>query len=83
MDETLQAELWRTAHAMADAAGKAILPHFRTETLIADNKLATGFDPVTEADRAAERAMRAVLSEIRPDDAYWVKNTAPGWAPAA
>ena len=27
----------------------------------ADNKLGTGFDPVTEADRAAERAMRDIL----------------------
>ena len=27
------------------------------------------FDPVTEADRGAERAMRAVLAALRPDDA--------------
>ncbi|MGJ8546921.1 MAG: histidinol-phosphatase [Sulfitobacter sp.] len=58
-----------TAHVMADAARAAILPHFRSASLGADNKLAGGYDPVTEADRAAERAMRAVLAERRPDDA--------------
>lgn len=57
-----------TAHRMADAARTAILPFFRTG-LAADNKWQTGFDPVTEADRAAERAMRDVLARLRPDDA--------------
>jgi len=58
-----------TAHRMADAARAAILPHFRHAALSADNKHGDGgFDPVTEADRAAERAMRAVLSEARPQD---------------
>ena len=55
---------------MADAARAVILPHFRT-SLQTDNKLSEGFDPVTEADRAAERAMRAVLAERRPDDAIF------------
>ncbi|MEM6373348.1 MAG: histidinol-phosphatase [Pseudomonadota bacterium] len=62
-------ELMDVAHALADAARAAILPHFRAKTLHADNKLAEGFDPVTEADRAAEMAMRAVLAARRPDDA--------------
>lgn len=57
-----------TAHLMADAARRAILPLFRTVGLTADNKRPADFDPVTEADRAAERAMRAVLAERRPDD---------------
>ncbi len=56
------------AHRLADAAGRAILPHFRTPDLFADNKEASGFDPVTVADRAAEDAMRALLAEARPDD---------------
>jgi len=55
------------AHAMADAARAAILPLFRTN-LSSDNKDADGFDPVTQADRAAEQAMRAVLAQMRPDD---------------
>ncbi len=58
-----------TAHALADAARRAVLPHFRTDGLIADNKLGIGFDPVTEGDRAAERVMREILAERRPQDA--------------
>lgn len=61
-------DLIETAHQMADAARAAILPYFRTPSLSAENKLEQGFDPVTEADRAAERAMRAVLAERRPQD---------------
>mgnify|MGYP000144434227 CR=1 FL=1 len=62
-------ELVRTAHALADAAREAVLPYFRSAGLDAENKLEAGFDPVTEADKAAERAMRAILAERRPDDA--------------
>jgi len=57
-----------TAHAMADAAREAVLPFFRADGLTADNKAGEGFDPVTEGDRATERAMRAVLAEMRPQD---------------
>lgn len=64
-----QLAIIETAHAMADAARAAILPHFRAQGLNADNKLTEGFDPVTVADRAAEQAMRAVLAQRRPDDA--------------
>jgi myo-inositol-1(or 4)-monophosphatase len=63
------AELLHVADLMADAARAAILPHFRSVSLSADNKLAGGFDPVTVADRAAEEAMRAVLDQHRPHDA--------------
>lgn len=63
------AELFDTAHEMADAARAAILPYFRVAQLAADNKRPADFDPVTEADRAAERAMREVLARRRPGDA--------------
>lgn len=53
---------------MADAARAAILPFFRQSNLETSNKLADGFDPVTVADRNAEKAMRAVLARHRPDD---------------
>lgn len=66
-DDGLQATLRACAHEMADAARAAILPLFRTN-LTSDNKDAGGFDPVTEADRAAERAMREVLGRLRPQD---------------
>ena len=57
-----------TAHAVADAARQAVLPFFRSEGLSADNKAGEGFDPVTEGDRATERAMRDVLAKLRPAD---------------
>ncbi|TGN43587.1 inositol monophosphatase family protein [Paracoccus liaowanqingii] len=67
MQDALQ--IIRTAHEMADAARDAILPWFRHADLAADNKRPADFDPVTQADRAAERAMREVLARTRPQDA--------------
>ncbi|MEM6940449.1 MAG: histidinol-phosphatase [Pseudomonadota bacterium] len=67
-DEAIDADLRRVAHLLADAAGQAILPFFRSGTLVADNKLERGFDPVTQADRAAEQAMRSILARERPQD---------------
>ena len=50
---------------LGDAAGDAIRPFFRarfeTETKADDS-------PVTQADRAAEAAIRAILEKERPDD---------------
>ena len=66
--ENLRAELISVAHEMADAARAAILPHFRASGLIADNKSADAFDPVTIGDRAGETAMRDVLARRRPRD---------------
>jgi inositol-phosphate phosphatase / L-galactose 1-phosphate phosphatase / histidinol-phosphatase len=53
------------AHALADAAGAAIRPFFRAryeQERKADNS------PVTEADRAAEAAIRVLLDRERPGD---------------
>lgn len=52
----------------AEAAADKTLPLFRT-TLAIDNKLEVGFDPVTEADRGAERAIRDVIASRFPDHA--------------
>lgn len=53
-------------HKLADASGSAILPFFRT-SLAPENKAGPGaFDPVTEADRAAEVAMRRLIVESLP-----------------
>ncbi|GGG63300.1 inositol monophosphatase [Salipiger pallidus] len=68
ISKELVSDLWKTAHALADAARAAILPHFRATGLDAENKLAGGFDPVTVADRAAEVAMRDILAAQRPQD---------------
>lgn len=69
IDSKEKSELIAVALEMADAAASSILPYFRKPALAADNKDASGFDPVTEADRAAERAMREVLARLRPQDA--------------
>lgn len=69
MTPDLRAELIETANALADVARRETLMYFRGGALGVENKLDGGFDPVTVADRAAERAMRAVLAERRPDDA--------------
>ncbi|MEJ2623517.1 MAG: histidinol-phosphatase [Pseudolabrys sp.] len=51
---------------LASVSGHTILPFFRT-ALAVENKKAGGFDPVTAADRAAEQAMRALISRTFPD----------------
>lgn len=58
------------AERLAEVAWAAILPHFRNLSAV-ENKLETGFDPVTEADRSAERAMRDLIRAERPTDAIW------------
>ena len=52
------------AEAAADLAGAAIRPLFRSALLVEAKGDAS---PVTEADRAAERAMRGLLRERFPD----------------
>jgi histidinol phosphatase-like enzyme (inositol monophosphatase family) len=55
-----------TAHHLAEISGAAILPHFR-RALKVDNKASVGlFDPVTVADRAAERAIVRALKVTWP-----------------
>lgn len=70
VEQATQADLIRVAHLLADAARPETLRLFRATGLVADDKAnaETDFDPVTEADRAAERAMRAILDVERPDD---------------
>jgi myo-inositol-1(or 4)-monophosphatase len=52
---------------LATAAGETILPFFRTSLLGVENKCdARGFDPVTEADRAAEAVMRRMIKASFP-----------------
>ena len=51
---------------LADAAAAETLPRFRQSGLVS-NKLEAGFDPVTEADREAEKALRALIRQHHPD----------------
>ncbi len=55
----------KLAHRLADAAGEAIRPLFRGNW---DSERKADRSPVTEADRAAEAAIRAILEAERPDD---------------
>jgi histidinol phosphatase-like enzyme (inositol monophosphatase family) len=56
----------RFVDELADLSGQAILPFFRS-SLHADDKSRGGvFDPVTEADRAGEAAMRHLIKRAFP-----------------
>lgn len=55
------------ADTLADAAREAILPHFRAKHDITNKARAGLFDPVTQADQAAERAMRTLIERRFPD----------------
>jgi myo-inositol-1(or 4)-monophosphatase len=61
---TTPAAFLAVAEAAADLAGAAIRPLFRSALLVEAKGDAS---PVTEADKAAERAIRALLAERLPD----------------
>lgn len=67
-EPNLADELAGVARQLADAAKGPTLSYFRKAGLAVDNKYEVGWDPVTEADRQAEVAMRDVLAELRPND---------------
>jgi myo-inositol-1(or 4)-monophosphatase len=52
---------------LATVSGEAILPFFRTTLGVEDKGSASGFDPVTAADRAAENAMRSLIKANFPE----------------
>jgi myo-inositol-1(or 4)-monophosphatase len=51
---------------LAQASGEVILPFFRSAIGAEDKSKGGVFDPVTEADRAAEVAMRRLISQVFP-----------------
>ena len=55
------------AHALADLSAGAILPYFRKPLAVSNKAGPSGFDPVTAADRAAERAIRKAVLARFPD----------------
>ncbi|SNZ09286.1 histidinol-phosphatase [Cohaesibacter gelatinilyticus] len=54
-------------HSLADIAGETVLPFFR-RSIVIENKEQDDFDPVTEADREAERRMREMIAGTFPED---------------
>ncbi len=59
-------ELEEFALALADTAGGIARAHFR-QPMSVENKGGASFDPVTAADRAIERVLRAAIVERYPD----------------
>jgi myo-inositol-1(or 4)-monophosphatase len=51
---------------LATLSGTAIMPFFRTALGVEDKSGGAGFDPVTEADRAAEAAIRHRIRAVFP-----------------
>ncbi|MFL5817729.1 MAG: inositol monophosphatase family protein [Conexibacter sp.] len=66
--EVLEAELLDVARAAARVAATELLTRYEQTAEGLDTKT-TATDPVSDADRAAEAAIRALLAERRPDDA--------------
>lgn len=80
MNSSVEVEkLTSFALELADASAKIILPQFRKNIAI-DVKAAAEWDPVTEADKAAERIIREMIEKAFPDhgiigEEYGTKST--------
>lgn len=59
-------ELSAFINELATVAGNAILPFFRTSIGVDNKARGTAFDPVTEADKAGESAMRQLIRRHFP-----------------
>ncbi|GAB5459310.1 MAG: histidinol-phosphatase [Henriciella sp.] len=85
MTQDLDFDAVAVANALADAAREAIIPHFRALDAVDNKSDGQDFDPVTIADQAGEKAMREVLSRLRPDDTivgeeFGTKPGSTGWS---
>lgn len=66
LSEGQRAEFLQFARTAARAAGAVVLPYFRS-SLQVTNKADAGFDPVTLADQAGERAIRSAIAATYPE----------------
>ncbi len=82
LDPEVLADLERFLVELLRAAGPPALAHFRTRTPV-DDKAVRGhaYDPVTEADRAAEAAIRTLIAARHPD--HGVYGEEHGYQPGA
>jgi histidinol phosphatase-like enzyme (inositol monophosphatase family) len=69
MSAAIDPDLIAFANRLADASGAVIRPYFRKPIAVFHKDGKAAFDPVTEADRGAERALRDLIACERPDDA--------------
>ncbi|MBI1649314.1 histidinol-phosphatase [Hyphomicrobium sulfonivorans] len=58
------------AHSLADASGAAIRPYFRTPIGVADKGGDGTFDPVTAADRGAEKVISDLVAAHWPEHGF-------------
>jgi myo-inositol-1(or 4)-monophosphatase len=65
---TVDEKLIAFANRLADASGAVIRPYFRQRIEVVHKPGRAPFDPVTEADKGGERAIRAIIERERPDD---------------
>ena len=65
---TVAPDLIAFANRLADTSGAVIKPLFRQRIDVAHKQGRHDFDPVTEADKGAERAIRELLAKERPND---------------
>jgi myo-inositol-1(or 4)-monophosphatase len=63
-------ELVDFAHTLADASGATIRPYFRVPIDVSNKEGDRGFDPVTIADKAAERVISAAVLSRFPDHGF-------------
>jgi myo-inositol-1(or 4)-monophosphatase len=68
MSVTVDEKMIAFANRLADASGAVIRPFFRQRIDVTHKAGVHAFDPVTEADRGAERAIRAIIERDRPQD---------------
>ena len=61
----------RAFFAQLSIVARAAIAAEMAAGLRANNKAKMGFDPVTEADRAAERALRAAIEAAYPEHGIW------------
>lgn len=81
---TVDAATIAFAHRLADASGAVIRPFFRQRIDVAHKQGVHAFDPVTEADKGAERVLREMIERERPHDAilgeeYGARPGTSGW----
>jgi histidinol phosphatase-like enzyme (inositol monophosphatase family) len=60
-------ELLAFAHELADCSGQIIRPQFRKPMAVANKAGQSAFDPVTKADKGAERAIARLIRARAPD----------------
>lgn len=60
-------DLLALAHELADRSREVIAPYFRKRLDVGDKGGAFGFDPVTKADRAAEKAIAKLIRARAPE----------------